>query len=108
MKKFLMALLGFSLSSVAFANAPFEVSLRSNPFYGYAMVDIVSDTDGLVITDVVANRGKCGKSELSAYNPKELDFSDKASYHIRGCREQNIREIVVKTNQGDYSYSTRQ
>lgn len=105
MKKFLTVLLGLFLSSTSFANTPFEVSLQTNPFGGGAGVRIISDVDGLVIHKVVVNRGKCGKVFTNLTN--RLNFSDYTIYWANGCRVKDIREIIVSTNKGEYSFSPR-
>lgn len=115
MKKFLITLFAITTTSFAFAKAPFEVSIQPNRngfgdlIYGASEIHIVSDTDGLDIKDVIINRGKCSIRAKQGWKGGKhgapLDFSDKRVYVTEFWSPDKIREIIVKTNKGDYSFS---
>lgn len=106
MKKFLVLSFGLSISSTLLANAPFDISVVQNRNTKNTEVHIVSNSDLLLIKEVVVNRGKCTPRLDPRYSNK-LDFSDKTIYWVKDCALDRVREVVINSNQGNYSFSVR-
>ncbi|EAA4081177.1 hypothetical protein DO628_04280 [Salmonella enterica subsp. salamae] len=86
---------------------PIEVRLAENTAWGtMSMVNITSLTNSVTINDVVVNRGNCTlfvSNQLKQYRQRTLKYGEQTKYGFN--TDCNIREIVVKTNQGDWVFN---
>ena len=100
MKKHIMSFIALAVASTsAFAKAPFELNIKPDPNVPEYQTLIVVDyiyVDGVKITDIIVNRGKCSTKRVFG------------SHFVVGCGIRRIYELEVKTNEGKtYSFSAR-
>lgn len=85
-----------------------NVFVERMQFMDYRTVQMTAITEGLVIKDVVVNRGYCRGSASNPRQAFKLNYGQSVAfrYQIRGysC---DIAEIIVKTNKGDVTYKRR-
>lgn len=92
---------------VKFSINTYATSLYDKETYNI-IIQAVSDKE-VTIYDVVLNRGnKCGLSEYAKNNklPTTLKFGEYTELSIGNCDAQMVREIVVKTNLGNYQFGS--
>lgn len=98
------------------SQSPVQVQIgESQDSYGttFRTVDVTSTMDNLVINNVMVNRGHCASTINNPKNPYKLLFGKTKRYKyilqsismITSC---NVIEIIVKTNQGDWTFKPNQ
>ncbi|MDY6217082.1 hypothetical protein [Actinobacillus porcinus] len=110
----ILALSFICLSSSAFAeNAPISVEITN----GYSsilkryhpVISITSEVDRIQILGLTANRGNCEATLKGSFpgdpQQKTLAFGDVVQYNAFHC--QKIREVIIHTDQGEWTYSLR-
>lgn len=102
------------LSSKAFAvNAPISVEITSN--YSsilnsyHPVISIISEVDRIQILGLTTNRGNCEATLKGTFpgdsHKKVITFGNVAQYNAFHCKK--IREVIVHTDQGDWTYTLR-
>lgn len=105
-----MAVLVMFTSKVSAEQAPISVELGQhynqltkgfNP-----LVTVTSDVDNIAIRDIVINRGNCKvfANDLGQLRRK-LGYGQSVTYRTNTC--DRIREVVVTTDQGTWTYTMR-
>ncbi|ECJ2453599.1 hypothetical protein JGY68_000095 [Salmonella enterica] len=91
--------------------SPIEVQLNQNSAWGTMTNLIITGTaNNVTINDVVVNRGNCTMG-LYNYGPhketrqRTLKYGEQTRYSFN--TDCNIREIVVKTNIGNWTFNTQ-
>ncbi|OVZ94936.1 hypothetical protein CBW54_00535 [Yersinia kristensenii] len=115
-KILLMASLFFS--GVTYAeNMPVKVNVgQQSTMVGkyesvYRVVNITGMADGIIVNNVTVNRGQCRSSLANPKKPYNLPFGATQSYNYmifngmsNGYYNCDVIEIVVSTNQGDFTF----
>lgn len=113
MKKcFIALLLGLGSLSAMASEAPFKVSTgSSNAGAAYTKIYITSRADAVLIKKITVNRGNCQDAEAMPWKPVRLGFGNTVDRLFVGkgfmsaCR---VLEIAVDTDQGNWTFNTRQ
>ncbi|MGM0937334.1 MAG: hypothetical protein ACQEWL_08740 [Pseudomonadota bacterium] len=118
MKKYqqtFLGLLGLIFTASSLANSsPVKISTGTQESYGhvYRTVNVTNTVDKLNIQNVQVNRGQCLGSSGNPKRPYALPFGKTQTYRYmiyNGVNRANyvcdIIEIVVKTNQGDWTFN---
>lgn len=86
------------------ADAPIEVKQISSPGSGFPGVIIANITDDVTVTNVIFNRGNCGRRLSHGVTswPAKLKFGETVSLH--GTTPCNLVEVSVSTNKGDWTF----
>lgn len=70
------------------------------------LVTVTSDVDSIAIRDVILNRGNC---KVFAYDlgqiRRKLKYGESVTYRTNTC--ERIREVVVETDQGSWTYTLK-
>lgn len=130
MKKIiLLSVLLAPTSASVLANTPFELSFsdedirdriryymqfsRMSSQQAYEAVDaglglkIVSEEDGLVINNIIVNRGRSCRAYIP--NPIQLNYAQSRTFSTGGkpfCKNRSdFREITVETNLGTWTFN---
>lgn len=93
---------------VKFSINTYATSLYDKETYNI-VIQAVSNNE-VTIYDVILNRGnKCRLSEYAKNNklPTTLKFGEYTELSIGNCDAQMVREIVVKTNLGNYQFGSQ-
>lgn len=84
-------------------DTPFDVKMHTDR--GVLVIQLEAVTDHVVLKDFKVNRGNC-KSKLGGVYPLPLTFKFGQGVKIfeYSC---NVKEVMLTTDQGDYTYSFR-
>lgn len=82
---------------------PFDVSIHVQQ--NVPIIQLEAVTDQVVLTGFNVNRGNC-KTKLGGIDPLPLSFKfgNGVKLFAHGC---NVKEVVLITNQGNFTYSFR-
>ncbi|MEY0291193.1 hypothetical protein AB7V94_20500 [Providencia rettgeri] len=108
-----LGIIGLIFTAASFASQlPMKITSGTQQMTGnvYRTVNITSTVDKLTINDVQVNRGQCNDSYGNPMRPYSLPFGKTKTYRYmiyNGMNGANyncdIIEIVIKTNQGDWT-----
>lgn len=109
-----LGIVGIIFTSMSFASQlPMKITSGTQQHSSgsvYRTVNITSTVDKLTINDVKVNRGQCQDSIGNPSRPYSLPFGKTQTYRYmiyNGMNRANyncdIIEIVIKTNQGDWT-----
>lgn len=105
MKK-LLALLGISLFCVNAMADNSPVSLRLGKEGNLSVIKVYSEVNRVTIRGLEVNRGNCSvtKGGISGTADGVTVFGESQNYYAPGC---NVREVVVYTDQGNWTFNLR-
>lgn len=94
----------FAIGTASYAgDAPFDISMHVEQNVPIIQLEAVADQ--VVLTGFNVNRGNC-KAKLGGVYPLPLTFKygQGVKLFAYSC---NVKEVVLTTNQGNYTYSFR-
>lgn len=84
-----------------------EVSLQTNPHWGTLMYNIQANTNDVVISEVVVNRGNCTVPAGTAAElgrTVKLKFGQSWRGYSPNCKVADVKEVTVTTGRGTFTF----
>lgn len=97
-----------ALPACSSSKSDVEVSLQTNPHWGTLMYNIQANTDDVVISEVVVNRGNCSVPPGTAAELErtvKLKFGQAWRGYSPNCQVANVKEVRVTTGRGSFTFS---
>jgi hypothetical protein len=87
--------------------APVKIALERNPSHDFmSKVRVQAVVDQVTVYNVTLNRGNCPLYEnLNPEAPKKIGFGNSLVVDAK-CNKDNIIEVVVSTDQGDWTFNS--
>lgn len=97
-----------ALPACGSGKADVSVTLQPNQYWGTLVYAIQAETDEVVISDVVVNRGNCKVPPGTAAELERkvtLKFGQTWRGFSPDCRVGDVKEVVVTTGRGSFAFS---